>query len=167
MMSVQSNMAYFICYAHFQGNNPPWPADFGSTPCNVSDWSVDVSILNTIDLYYTIILITIHSNYVWVFAVSCNVLPAHLSYISDLCMKSTPCPNCRSRTCWTASRPRAAGRGQNEQLLVSVASVLHFNGAAIAEPQPPALRPLKTMAKNMLEPTITSCGERHRWCNKP
>ena len=25
-------MAHFICYAHFQGNNPPWPADFGSTP---------------------------------------------------------------------------------------------------------------------------------------
>ena len=58
-------------------------------------------------------------------------------------------------------RAHAAGRGRNEQLLVSVASVLHFDGAAIAEPQPPARRPLKTMAENMLEPTITSCGERH------
>ena len=56
-------------------------------------------------------------------------------------------------------RAHAAGRGQNEQLLVSAASVLHFDGAAIAEPQLPARRPLKTMAKNMLEPTMASCGD--------
>jgi len=62
-------------------------------------------------------------------------------------------------------RAHAAGRGRNEQLLVSVASVLHFDGATIAEPQPPARRPLKTMAVNMLEPNNTSCGERR--CNKP
>ena len=26
------NIAYFIHYAHFKGKNPPWPADFDSTP---------------------------------------------------------------------------------------------------------------------------------------
>ena len=56
------------------------------------------------------------------------------------------CP--RTRTVQTAAhgrvglrRAHAAGRGRNEQLLVSVASVLHSDGAAIAEPQPPARRP--------------------------
>ena len=58
-----------------------------------------------------------------------------------------------------------AARGQNAQLFVSVACVLYFDGAVIVLPQPPARRLLQTMAENMLEPTIASCGE-HRY-NKP
>ena len=36
---------------------------FGSTPCNVIDWTVDVSILNTIDPYCTILSITTLFNF--------------------------------------------------------------------------------------------------------
>ena len=89
MMSVQSNMAYFIRYAHFQGNNLPWPADFGSTPCNVSNRNLDLSIPNTITSYCTTLFITTLSNYTCVIAQLHNVLPAHSSCISVWYMKST------------------------------------------------------------------------------
>ena len=82
MMCVQSSMAYFIRYAYFQGNNPPWPVDFGSIPCNVSDWNVYLSIPNTIGVYCTTLYITTLSNCVYVFTLLCDVLPgAHLSYL--------------------------------------------------------------------------------------
>ena len=76
-------------YAHFQGNNPPWPTYFGSTSCNFIDWSVDVSILNTIDPYCTTLSITTLSNCLCVIVLLYDVLPAHFSYISVWCMKST------------------------------------------------------------------------------
>ena len=41
IMYAQSNMAYFIHYQHFQGNNPPWLAVYGSTYCNVSYLNID------------------------------------------------------------------------------------------------------------------------------
>ena len=89
MMYVQSSMDYFIHYAHFQGNNPPWPADFGSTPCNVSNWNIDLAIPNTIDSYCTTLYITTLFNSVCVIAQWRNVLPAHLSCVSVWCMNST------------------------------------------------------------------------------
>ena len=89
MMYLQSNMACFIRYAHFQGNNPPWPADFSSTPCNVSNWNIDLAIPNTIDLYCTILFITTLFNSVYVIAQWRNVLPAHFLRNSVWCMNST------------------------------------------------------------------------------
>ena len=83
MMYLQSNMACFIRYAHFQGNNSPLLADFGSTPCNVSNWNIDLAIPNTIDSNCTTLYITTLSNCVCVIAQLHHDLPAHLSYISD------------------------------------------------------------------------------------
>ena len=88
MMCVQSNMAYFIRYAHFQGNNPPWPADFGSTPCNVSSWNVDSSIPNTIISSCTTLLINTLSNYTCVIA-QLNDVFLLIYRISDWYMEST------------------------------------------------------------------------------
>ena len=68
---------------------PPWPTDFGSTPCHVSIWNIDLSIPNTITSYCTTYFISTLVNFTCVMARLHDVLPVHYSCISVWYMKST------------------------------------------------------------------------------